>query len=133
MRWRDAVADPVFREFWTERRLCVLSTVRPDGRPHTTPVGATLDPEAGLLRVISSGTSRKVAHIRAAGSVGAAVSVSQVDGRRWSSVEGLAVVRAEPDRVAEAERRYADRYSPPRPNPERVVIEISPRAVLGRW
>jgi hypothetical protein len=47
-------------------------------------------------------------------------------------VEGLAVVREEPDRVAEAERRYALRYREPRPNPERVAIEITVRSVLGR-
>ncbi len=57
--------------------------------------------------------------------------VSQVDGRRWSTLEGDAVVRSEPDAVAEAERRYALRYRTPRPNPERVVIEITVRRVLG--
>jgi hypothetical protein len=46
-------------------------------------------------------------------------------------VEGLAVVRAEADVVADAERRYAARYRRPRVNPERVVIEITVRRVLG--
>lgn len=133
MRWADAVRDPAFRELWAQRRVCVLTTVRRDGRPHAVAVGATLDAEAGLLRVITHAGSRKVANVRAAGPVGAPVSVSQVDGGRWCSVEGMATVRIEPDRVAEAERRYAQRYRQPRPNPRRVVIEIAPRAVLGRW
>jgi PPOX class probable F420-dependent enzyme len=132
VRWDDAVADMAFLEFWRWRRVCLLSTVRPDGRPHAVAVGATLDPDAGLLRVITSRGSRKVAHVSAAGPGGARVAVSQVEGARWCSVEGVALVRSEPDRVAEAERRYAHRYRRPRPNPERVVIEIAARTVLGR-
>ena len=133
MRWEDAVADPVFREFWAQRRVCLLSTVRQDGRPHAVAVGATLDPEGGMLRVITHAGSRKVAHVRAAGPAGAPVTVAQVDGARWCSVEGTATVWAERDRIAEAERRYALRYRVPRPNPQRVVIEIAPTAVRGRW
>ena len=29
--------------FWTERHLCSLTTLRPDGRPHVVPVGVVLD------------------------------------------------------------------------------------------
>jgi F420H(2)-dependent biliverdin reductase len=42
------------------------------------------------------------------------------------------VVRDDPASVAEAERRYALRYRQPRPNPERVVIEIAVRRALGQ-
>ncbi|GAA2391145.1 pyridoxamine 5'-phosphate oxidase family protein [Nonomuraea africana] len=116
-----------FAEFWRERHLCTLTTVRPDGTPHVVPVGATLDLEAGIARVITSGTSHKarlIAH-------GARVALCQVDGRRWSTLEGTAVLRAEPDQVADAEARYAARYKPPRPNPARVVIEITITNTLG--
>ena len=132
MRWDEAVEDQALREFWAQRRVCALTTVRPDGRPHTVAVGATLDPEAGVVRVITYRTSVKVANVRAAGPGGAPVTVSQVEGGRWSTVEGFARVREEPERVAEAVRRYALRYREPRPNPERVAIEISVRSVLGR-
>jgi hypothetical protein len=91
----------------------------------------TIDEEAGLARVISDGGSAKVRQIRAAGPGGAPVAVCQVDGRRWSTLEGTAVVRAEPEAVAEAERRYTERYRTPRVNPGRVVIEISVTRVLG--
>ncbi|HEX4250352.1 MAG TPA: TIGR03618 family F420-dependent PPOX class oxidoreductase [Pseudonocardia sp.] len=124
--------DPALLEFWTQRRVCALTTVRPDGRPHTVAVGATLDPAAGVVRVIAHGASVKVANVRAAGTAGGPVSVCQVDGGRWSTVEGTARVRDEPERVAEAERRYALRYREPRPNPERVAIEITVRTVVGR-
>ena len=116
-------------EFWTERHLCVLSTVRADGTVHATPVGATLDVEAGLVRVICSGTSYKARTIRRLGT--AAVAVTQVDGRRWSTLEGRAVVSDDPARVEEAVRRYTKRYREPRVNPRRVVVEITITKVLG--
>ena len=53
------------------------------------------------------------------------LAVSQVDRGRWSTLEGSAVVREDPDSVADAEARYAARYRTPKPNPERVVIEIA--------
>jgi PPOX class probable F420-dependent enzyme len=118
-------------EFWTERHLCTLTTLRTDGTPHVVPVGATYDPEAGIARVITSGTSRKAAHVRAAGPDGAPVALCQVDGRRWSTLEGRAVVRDDPESVADAVRRYAERYRQPRVNPLRVVLEIRVTRVLG--
>ncbi|MFT7838583.1 TIGR03618 family F420-dependent PPOX class oxidoreductase [Saccharothrix sp. BKS2] len=120
-----------FRAFWTERHLCTLTTVRRDGTPHVVPVGVTLDVGTGTARVITSGGSTKVRHVLAAGEAGAAVAVCQVDGARWSTLEGRATVRREPGAVADAEQRYARRYRTPRPNPERVVIEIAVTRVLG--
>lgn len=37
----------------------------------------------------------------------------------------------EPGSVAEGERRYAERFRPPTPNPDRVVLAISIRRCLG--
>ncbi|TCM48263.1 TIGR03618 family F420-dependent PPOX class oxidoreductase [Kribbella sp. VKM Ac-2568] len=120
-----------FVQFWTERHLCLLSTVRKDGSVHVVMVGATVDFAAGVARVICSGNSHKARQIRDAGAEGAAVAVSQTDGPKWSTLEGRAVVSDNPDRVADAVRRYADRYRQPRENPERVVIEITVTKVLG--
>ncbi|MFC5815187.1 pyridoxamine 5'-phosphate oxidase family protein [Nonomuraea harbinensis] len=117
-----------FAAFWQERHLCTLATARPGGPPHVVPVGATLDLETATARVITSGSSYKA---RLIGEAGALVALCQVDGRRWSTLEGRAVVRAEPERVADAERRYAARYKPPRPNLSRVVLEIEVTRVLG--
>ncbi|GIF03331.1 TIGR03618 family F420-dependent PPOX class oxidoreductase [Actinoplanes siamensis] len=116
------------REFWTERHLCTLTTLRADGSPHVVAVGATLDPVAGIARIIASGGSAKVRHVRRGQQ---RVAVCQVDGPRWSTVEGLAVIRDDPESVAEAERWYAGRYRTPRPNPARVVIEVAVSRVLG--
>ena len=123
-----ALDSAALREFWTERHLCTLTTLRADGSPHVVAVGATLDPEHGLARVITSGTSAKVRHVLAGAT---RVAICQVDGPRWSTVEGLAVVRDDPESVAEAVRRYARRYREPRPNPRRVALEITVTKVLG--
>ncbi|WP_133798761.1 pyridoxamine 5'-phosphate oxidase family protein [Kribbella caucasensis] len=120
-----------FVGFWTERRLCLLSTVRKDATVHVVMVGATVDFEAGMVRVICSGGSHKARQIRSAGLGGAAVAVSQTEGGTWSTLEGRAVVSDDPERVADAVRRYAERYRQPRVNPERVVIEITVTKVLG--
>ncbi|EKX66839.1 PPOX class putative F420-dependent enzyme [Streptomyces ipomoeae 91-03] len=125
--------DEAYLSFWRERHLCTLTTLRPDGTPHVVPVGVTYDPEAGLARVITNKTSRKVGNVLAAGPEGAPVAVCQVDGGRWATLEGRARVRTEPERVADAVRRYAERYGRmPGPNPDRVVIEIDLTAALGR-
>ncbi|MFD4571614.1 pyridoxamine 5'-phosphate oxidase family protein [Streptomyces sp. NPDC058417] len=128
--------DAPYLAFWRERHLCTLTTLRPDGTPHVVPVGVTYDPENLLARVIADRASRKVRNVRAAGGAdgpGARVAVCQVDGRFWATLEGLAVVSEDPERVAEAERRYAERYGhPPRPNPTRAVIEIRLRRAMGR-
>jgi PPOX class probable F420-dependent enzyme len=121
----DSVA---LREFWTERHLCTLTTLRADGSPHVVAVGATLDPVTGIARVITDGASAKVRHVLRGQQ---RVAICQVEGARWSTVEGFAVIRDDPEAVADAERRYAERYRTPRPNPTRVVIEVKVTRVLG--
>jgi PPOX class probable F420-dependent enzyme len=114
--------------FLTERHLATLTTLRPDGTPHVVPVGVTWDAATETARVITSGTSAKARHVREGGS---RVAVCQVDGRRWLTLEGTAVVRDDAEAVREAEERYAARYRRPRENPARVVLEISVDRVLG--
>jgi hypothetical protein len=57
--------------------------------------------------------------------------LSQVDGARWLTLEGIAQVNREPEAVRDAELRYAQRYRTPKPNPQRVVIEVLVKRVLG--
>ena len=118
--------EPVLA-FLAERHLATLTTLRADGSPHVVAVGFTWDDEARLVRVITNGTSRKAAHAR----LGGRAVVAQVDGRRWLSLEGVASVSDDPERVAEAVRRYAGRYRQPADNPARVVVEIAVDRVLG--
>ena len=121
-----AALPPEALSFLTERHLATVTTLRPDGSPHVVAVGFTWSD--GVARVITNGSSRKVAHVRA---TGRAV-VAQVDGPRWLSLEGAGSVSDDPDRVGEAVRLYALRYRQPAVNPARVVIEIAVDRVLGR-
>ncbi|AEN10957.1 MULTISPECIES: TIGR03618 family F420-dependent PPOX class oxidoreductase [unclassified Streptomyces] len=124
---------PDYLAFWRERHVCTLTTLRPDGTPHVVPVGVTYDPDTLTARVITSGRSRKVAHVLAAGPEGARVAVCQMQGRRWATLEGRAVIRTESGQVEDAVRRYTERYErTPAHNPERVVIEIAVDRALGR-
>jgi PPOX class probable F420-dependent enzyme len=119
---------PGLLELLTERHLATLTTLRADGSPHVVPVGVTFDAATATARVITSGTSAKARHVRAGQQ---RVAVCQVDGRRWITLEGTAVVRDDRASVADAEERYARRYRQPRENPARVVLEISVDRVLG--
>ncbi|MEU6114004.1 TIGR03618 family F420-dependent PPOX class oxidoreductase [Streptomyces sp. NPDC047117] len=125
--------DPEYLAFWRERHVCTLTTMRPDGTPHVVPVGVTYDHEQGVARVITSKGGTKVRNVLAAGDGGARAAVCQMQGRRWATLEGLATVRTDEASVRDAEVRYAVRYErQPRPNPERVVIEIRVTKMLGR-
>ncbi|MBA2955824.1 TIGR03618 family F420-dependent PPOX class oxidoreductase [Nocardioides sp. MAH-18] len=120
--WRPGWDElpPTLLEFWTERHLCTLTTLRADGTPHVVPVGVALDVEERCAWVITNGSSRKAAQVAADGRVAAC----QVDGARWSTIEGTAQVRADEASVARAVARYAVRYRTPRPNPQRVALRI---------
>ncbi|QIS04565.1 TIGR03618 family F420-dependent PPOX class oxidoreductase [Nocardia brasiliensis] len=119
--------SPAALEFVVERHLATLTTLRANGTPHVVAVGFTWDPAAGVVRVITDGASAKVRNVRRGGYA----AVSQVDGRRWLTLEGPATVLDSPEDVAEAERRYAERYRVPRENPTRVVIAIEVRRALS--
>ena len=117
--------------FLAERHLATLTTLRPDGSPHVVAVGFTYEPEAKLVRIITFAPSKKARNLLGAGS-GTRAAVCQVDGGRWLTLEGTAVVTDDPERVAEAVRRYADRYRQPGERDDRVAIEITVDRVLGR-
>ncbi len=113
------------RSFLAERHLATLSTLGRDGRIHSVPVGITyLD---GVVRVIGSRGSQKFVNAERSGRA----SVNTVDGPRWISFEGSVRVLDDPGAVAAAVELYAARYRPPRPNPRRVVLELTVERVLG--
>lgn len=114
-------------EFLAERHLATLATVRADGTPHVVAVGFTYDSDAALARVITVEGSQKVRNVDRGGYG----SLTHVDGPRWITLEGPARVSRDPERITDAERRYAARYRQPRVNPRRVVIEVSVERILG--
>lgn len=127
---------PEVLDFLTERHLATLSLAVPPTAGegpglHVTPVGFSWDDQAGLARVITFADAHKVALIDKHGPLLAAL--SQVDGGRWLTLYGSAQVTAAPEVAADAERRYAERYRPPRDlGDQRRVIEISVDRISGR-
>lgn len=115
----DALPQPLLA-FWTERHLCTLTTLRADGSPHVVPVGLALDLEGRCAWVITRGHSQKVRHVRG----NAVVAICQVDGGRWSTIEGRAEVLSDTGSVQRAVERYAARYKTPAENPSRVALRI---------
>ena len=121
--------DPLLSEeglaFVTERHLATLSTMGKDGRIHVVAIGFTY--RDGVARVITGGGSQKVANIRA----DSRASLSQVDGIRWLTLQGMAVIEEQPEQVQRGVDLYSQRYRTPRENPERVVISLRVEKVLG--
>ncbi len=121
---------PTVRSFLEERHLSTLTTIRPDGSPQVTPVGVTYEPETQTARIITWAASYKAKNV--ASRPGQSLAVCQVDGGRWLTLYGSGIVTDEPAAVAEAVRRYSDRYRPPKQRDDRVVIEISVERLVGR-
>jgi PPOX class probable F420-dependent enzyme len=111
--------------FVTERHLATLSTFGRDGSIHVVPVGFTY--RDGVVRVITSSTSQKVANLAR----NPRATVSQVEGGRWITLAGIARVLDDPDSVALAVELYSGRYRVPGVNPLRVAIELQVDHVLG--
>jgi PPOX class probable F420-dependent enzyme len=120
--WRPGwdAFPPALLEFWTERHLCTLTTLRADGRPHVVPVGVALDHDERCAWVITDGGSVKARQLAADPRVAAC----QVDRARWSTLEGTARVLSDAASVRRAEEQYAARYRTPRVNPGRVAVRI---------
>ena len=123
----DALPGEVL-DFLTERQLATLTTLRKDGTPHVVPVGFTYDPAARIARVITSGDSVKA---RNASLPAAVAAICQVDGARWLTISGPVRVDRDPEVVADAVARYAQRYRQPRVNPKRVALIIEVDRMLG--
>ena len=111
--------------FVADYHLATLSTMGADGRIHVVAVGFSY--RDGVARVITRGGSRKVANVIADGRA----TLSQVDGGRWLTLQGTAVVATDAESVALGVELYAARYRQPQPNPERVVIVMQVEKVLG--
>ncbi|MEM9653042.1 MAG: TIGR03618 family F420-dependent PPOX class oxidoreductase [Actinomycetota bacterium] len=125
----DDLSPDVLR-FLDERHLATLTTLRADGGPQVTPVGVTYEPETRTARVITWADSFKARLVAA--EPGQQVAICQVDGGRWLTIYGRATVTDEPNAVAEAVRRYAARYRPPKERDDRVVIEVAVDRLVGR-
>ena len=110
---------------------CNTHTLRKDGSPHVVAVGFSYDVEQQRARVITFSTSQKAKNAL----LGGRAAVSQVDGGRWLTLEGVAhlVTReTDPDEVQRAVAGYAARYQEPKERDNRVAIIISVDRIMGR-
>ncbi len=126
---------PAALEFVTERRLATLTTPRADGTAHVVPVGFTWD-ETGaddggpLARVTMQRTSRKARNVLESPGGLARVALCSFERAVWITLEGTASISDDTGEVAEAVRRYAQRYErTPQHNPDRVVLRVA----VDRW
>ncbi len=120
------LTDPQL-DFLSERHLGSLTTIRKDGSPHVVAIAFTYLPDDGTVQIITNEASQKVRNVEVTGRA----AVCQVDGRRWLTLEGAAVVHRDRASVQRAEAAFESRYRPPSENPNRVAIEISVDRVLG--
>lgn len=126
----DDLGDEVLA-FVADRYLATLTIVRPDGTPHVTPVGFTWDDDAKIARIITWEGSQKARLLE--GSGGRPAAVSQVDGGRWLTFEGIATVSSNTAVCADAVERYTARYRSPKDRgADRRTIEIVVTRVMGR-
>lgn len=114
--------------FLRERHLATLTTLRSDGSPHVVPVGFSYDTSAAQVRVITFASSVKARNAAR----GCRAVVSQVDGGRWLSLEGVARLTSDPVEVQAAIDGYAARYRDPKVRDDRVAIIIEIDRILGR-
>ena len=120
---------PELIDFINERHLSILTLVRPDGRPHSTPIGFMWDDESKEVKIITWAGSLKTRLLEKGDLVG---SVAQVDGGRWVTFEGVCSVSSDPDVCEEAVARYAKRYSPPKDRgADRRVITMAVSQILA--
>ena len=122
---------PAMLDFVRERHLATLTTLRADGSPHVVPVGFSYDETAHVVRVITFFPSQKAINAQR----GCRAAVSQVDGGRWITLEGVArlvTMESDPDEVRRAVEGYAARYREPKERENRVAIIITIDNVMGR-
>jgi PPOX class probable F420-dependent enzyme len=118
--------SPVRLEFVTDRHLATLTTLRPDATPHVVPVAFTWDADAGVARITTRRSSTKVRNARRGdGEPLGRAALCQVDGRRWLTLEGTIEVVEDPVEIADALRRYGERYRHREHDPERVVLRVA--------
>ena len=127
MRTADDLT-PEMLAFLAEYHLASLTTFRTDGSPHVVPVGFSYDHAEHVVRIITFASSAKYKNALRGGRA----VVSQVDGGRWLTLEGVVSGTSDAQRVAAAVAGYAARYRTPGERDDRVVVEIAVDRIMGR-
>ncbi len=121
------------REFLDNPFLAILTTLRPDGSPHATPVW--IDTDDGIVRFNTARGRAKERHIQSDSRVSLVV-VDSNDFYRWVSVTGRAELV---DEGADAQidalaKKYLgkDEYPFRQPGERRVMVRVTPELIDSR-
>ena len=116
-------------EFVSEKHLGILTLVRKDGRPHSTPVGFMWDDEKKVVKIITWSGSLKTRLLQEETLLG---TISQVDGGRWVTFEGICSATGDSEICSDAVKRYSLRYSEPKDRgDERRTITMNVDRILS--
>ena len=116
-------------EFVSEKHLGILTLVRKDGRPHSTPVGFMWDDEKKVVRIITWSGSLKTRLLEKETLLG---TISQVDGGRWVTFEGICSSTGDSEICSDAVELYSLRYSQPKDRgDERRTITMTVNRILS--
>ena len=120
---------PSLNDFLSERHLAILTLVRNDGKPHSTPVGFMWDDDEKTVKIITWSGSLK-SRLLEKGSLDG--TISQVDGGRWVTFEGKCAVTNDSVICTDAIERYSVRYQQPKDRgDERRTIVMSVNRILS--
>jgi F420H(2)-dependent biliverdin reductase len=93
-----------------DRAFAALTTIRPDGRPHTAVVGYSYDPATHECWLILRGSGVKYGNLTATGGAQPVTLCQLGDGGRWITFAGMLRLVPGPEALAATLRRYRDRY-----------------------
>lgn len=120
-----------FHDLFEKQTLAHLSTLLPDGAPHSTPVWVDYDSEADRLLVNTERGRRKEKNVRNDPRV--AVSMTDPDQPyRMLSVRGEVdklTTEGAREHIGELAKRYMGEEKYPNPEAERIIISIKPEDV----
>ena len=118
------------REFLRQPYVGEVTTIRPDGSPHTTVVWVDVDTDEVLFNTAIGRAKER--YIRRDPRVSLIV-VDPEDPYRWVSVSGTAVIDTEgaDDKIDELTKKYLgkDEYPWRRPDEQRINVRIRPDRV----
>lgn len=97
-------------EMLHEPAFAALTTIRPNGRPHTAVVGFSWDATTRQCWFVLRGSGVKFTSLRAAGDAQWVTLCQTGAGGRWLTFDGTMRLVPGPDALAESLRRYRDRY-----------------------
>jgi PPOX class probable F420-dependent enzyme len=119
-----------------EKQIAILSTLMPDGSPHSTPVWVDVEPDGSHVLVNTVIGHLKQHNVTRDPRVALTVVDSQAPFRsvslRGTIVEQIGPDRGSTEHIHKLAKKYLGREYPLRPGESRVILRIKPTHVLER-